>query len=114
MTPLEAARLIEEAGPPTHEDGVWCALCQGRLGGFGADVAIGHTSNCPWTRLPAIVRALEAAEVIAEAPPEYDGPWCAYCQTLLREVPLLEQKPGPHDPSCEWQQLRSAMKGEQP
>jgi hypothetical protein len=104
VTPLEAARRIAEVEAPEHE-GV-CVLCQRIRQG---PLRRGHALDCPWTALPAIVGALEAAEALTAVWKDdsrlYDDVGCSPARRLGRLLPVFRGldrlvavlKGAPHD-----------------
>ena len=67
MTPLEAARALADAGfTPCEQDGwCFCSFCASKVSEASGD-DVEHLTDCPWSVLPQIVAALEAAERLAD------------------------------------------------
>jgi hypothetical protein len=111
MAPLEAARCLAEGATPDNDDG-FCVYCQRRIVGTQWAKAVPHAPDCPWLALPAIVRALEAAERLVQSDRlfvEGEGTWmlhCLSCEAVCRDAPgeLI-----PHEEDC----LVAALAGEE-
>lgn len=109
MTDLIAAarRLAGAGGEPSFWDvsanRLLCTYCNGNENEQqygGPDVQ--HDADCPWLALPRIVRALEAAQAVADFGPVTPDITCYFCDEVLYS----------HTEDCLWLALDNALRGE--
>jgi hypothetical protein len=106
--PEEVVNLLDDARAMMGPISVHCYFCT------GSEIS-GHFDGCPaLTTLPRIVAALEAAERLLKAHPDYEP----ICEIGIDHVSVYEFCEGNpyiscHDSDCPWQALAAAMRGEE-
>jgi hypothetical protein len=103
-----SVNLLDDARAMMGPISVHCYFCT------GSEIS-GHFDGCPaLTTLPRIVAALEAAERMLKAHPDYEP----ICEIGIDHVSVYEFCEGNpyiscHDSDCPWQALAAAMRGEE-